>query len=420
MSSITTTLMKLMPARGPEGVACLSKPNPAQILVASIIAAALCGVAYDVWGKPVSESGYLAAPRVRERAFLSAEPNEHTARLWQSWPGKRPVPVVTSDTSGLIWIQSTPGDLSEAERKADEMIRTLENKIEADKQQQASTNREVLPSDLSGPKVSLVELLFRGGALMIPIGFMSLLVVACALERALGLRRSKVLPPGLLRQLAALGARPEGFDPRLAYRLCQLYPSAASNVIRATLLKVGRPQVEVEQALRDAEEREASRLYSNVRWLSLAAGVTPLLGLLGTVWGMIKAFFVTANLPLGVNRATLLADGIYVALVTTFAGLSVAIPAAVLAHLFEGRIQKLFREIDELMLGILPQLERFEGRLRFFGDGFVDEYAAGTFAPPHSSTLPPPPPPVASASRRRADSAPLSARPAEAPPKLEL
>ena len=66
----------------------------------------------------------------------------------------------------------------------------------------------------------------------------------------------------------------------------------------------------------------------------------------------------------GVNKAEQLAGGIYVALVTTFAGLCVAIPGAVLAHYFEGRIQALFREIDELLLGILPQLERYEGKLR--------------------------------------------------------
>ncbi len=254
-------------------------------------------------------------------------------------------------------------------------------------------------------RVPILHLLVRGGYLMIPIGFMSILVVACALERALGLRRSKVLPALLLQQLGALGARPEGFDPRLAYRLCQLYPSAASNVIRSVLLKVGRPQTEVEQALRDAEEREASRLYSNVRWLSLAAGVTPLLGLLGTVWGMIQAFFVTANLPLGVNRAEVLADGIYVALVTTFAGLSVAIPAAVMAHLFEGRIQKLFRELDEVMLGILPQLERFEGRLRLFADGPFAEILGHEIQEP----TPPPPPPVISGVRRRPGPVPEAA-----------
>jgi biopolymer transport protein ExbB len=130
------------------------------------------------------------------------------------------------------------------------------------------------------------------------------------------------------------------------------------------LMRLGRPHGEVEQALRDSCDREAGRLYANVRWLTLAAGIAPLLGLLGTVGGMIQAFFNTANLQPGANRADYLAEGIYQALVTTFAGLSVAIPAAILAHMFEGRIQRLFRELDEYMAKLLPQLERFEGRLR--------------------------------------------------------
>ena len=79
---------------------------------------------------------------------------------------------------------------------------------------------------------------------------------------------------------------------------------------------------------------------------------------------MIQAFFATANLPTGANKAEYLAQGIYVALVTTFAGLAVAIPAAVLAHLFEGRIQKLFRQLDETLSGLLSQMERFEGKLK--------------------------------------------------------
>ena len=75
-------------------------------------------------------------------------------------------------------------------------------------------------------------------------------------------------------------------------------------------------------------------------------------------------FFETANLQPGANRADYLAEGIYKALVTTFAGLSVAIPAAILAHMFEGRIQRLFRDLNERVSQLLPQLERFEGRLR--------------------------------------------------------
>jgi len=221
---------------------------------------------------------------------------------------------------------------------------------------------------LAGPvgsgQINPLELLVKGGYLMIPIGLMSLIVVTFGLERWLGLRRRRVLPPKLMLGIGRLVAEPDGFDPRRAYDLCQLHPSAAGRAIKAMLLKAGRPHAEVERAVRDASQREADRLYTNVRWLSLAAGVAPLLGLLGTVLGMIQAFFATATLPTGANKAEYLAQGIYVALVTTAAGLTVAIPAAVLAHLFEGRIQKLFRQLDETLAGLLSQMERFEGKLK--------------------------------------------------------
>jgi len=213
-------------------------------------------------------------------------------------------------------------------------------------------------------KIDLWELAQRGGSLMIPISIVSLLVVTFGLERMIALRRRRVLPPVLFDGLDRLANQKGGLDPRRAYALCQKHPSTASRVILDMLLRLGRPHAEVERALRDACDREAGRLYANVRWLTLAAGIAPLLGLLGTVGGMIQAFFETANLQPGANRADYLAEGIYKALVTTFAGLSVAIPAAILAHMFEGRIQRLFRELDERIAWLLPQFERFEGRLR--------------------------------------------------------
>jgi biopolymer transport protein ExbB len=121
----------------------------------------------------------------------------------------------------------------------------------------------------------------------------------------------------------------------------------------------------VEHTVAEASEREAERLYANVRWLNLAAAVTPLMGLLGTVWGMIRAFHDTTLLAPGQDRADYLAEGIYVALVTTLAGLCVAIPAAIFSHYFEGRVQALFHQIDELLFNLLPQIERYEGRVRF-------------------------------------------------------
>jgi len=233
----------------------------------------------------------------------------------------------------------------------------------------------------AGTRINVWELYLAGGVLMIPITFMSLLTVAISLERLLGLRRRKVLAPRLLRQLRHLAAEPEGLDPRQAFWFCQHDSSTAGRVIRAMLLKVGRPLPEIEHARAEASEREAAKLYNNVRWLNLCASVAPLVGLLGTVQGMIQAFFVTAHLPVGVNRGESLAQGIYVALVTTFGGLVVAIPAAILAHLFEGRIQRLLRELEEMLVGLLPQFERLEGKVRVGGKDPLNEYRLETVLP---------------------------------------
>lgn len=216
--------------------------------------------------------------------------------------------------------------------------------------------------------LNLFKLIFSGGWLMtatvLPILVMSLIVAVFGIERLLALRKRKVIPPQLVRALGEASGGEGGLNPRQAYKVCQQYPSAAASVIKAALLKVGRPHAELEHTVKDACEREAGRLYANVRPLSLAAAVSPLLGLLGTVIGMIMAFFETASGNITGSKATALAEGIYTALVTTFLGLVVAIPAAILAHWFEGRIQARFREIDELLLGMLPQLERYEGKLR--------------------------------------------------------
>ncbi len=207
------------------------------------------------------------------------------------------------------------------------------------------------------------ELFLAGGFLMWPIVAMSVIVVAFGIERAWALRRSRFTPRSLARALASLSS--DGpFDPRRVYRACSKHPSVLANVIKAMLEKIGRPLPEIEHAVDAVKEREASRLYSNIRPISLAVSVTPLLGLLGTVQGMILAFYTTANLEVGADRATELAQGIYVALITTFAGLSVAIPASIIAHFLEGRILAGFRRVDSIIAGMLPQLERYENKGR--------------------------------------------------------
>jgi biopolymer transport protein ExbB len=219
------------------------------------------------------------------------------------------------------------------------------------------------PSGADPEEKSLWDLYVAGGIFMYPITLLSIVALAFAVERAFALRRSKVIPPELVEGFGDMSSE-GGFDPRKAYRLCQQYPSQAANVIRAMLLKVGRPHSEVEQAVSEASDREATKLYSNIRPIALTVTIAPLLGLLGTVQGMIIAFRDTASLPAGVNKADFLAEGIYTALITTFGGLIVAIPCACIVHYFEGRIMARFREIDELLFNLLPQVERYEGKLR--------------------------------------------------------
>jgi biopolymer transport protein ExbB len=271
---------------------------------------------------------------------------------------------------------------------------------------------EVVDSDAESQGIRVFELARDGGIFMYPIYLLSLVAVGVIIERTFALRTRRVLPPALVADLGKLGDNPGGFDPKRAYRSCQANPSAAANVIRSMLLKVGRPHSEVETTVQQASEREANRLYGNVRWLNLCSTLAPLIGLLGTVQGMIIAFHRTTVMPIGANKAVELANGIYTALVTTFGGLCVAIPAAFAAHYFEGKIQALFLDLDEMLFNLLPQIERYEGRVRFQGESQIDAppmpLPPGSIAAPPASLTPP------------AVSPPAVSPPAVSPPAVSI
>ena len=195
---------------------------------------------------------------------------------------------------------------------------------------------------------TLFELLERGGPVMYPIYLCSFLMVAFAIERAVSLRRSKILPPGFILGLRSLiGVRPIDRGKILTY--CQAHPSSIARIFQAAIRRLHRPLPEIEKTIEDAGAREVRTLRRNCRVLSAIAYIAPLLGLLGTVNGMIMCFSqVSTGEALG--RAERLAEGIYQALVTTAAGLTVAIPAAALYLMFMAKIEKLISEMDDLSL----------------------------------------------------------------------
>jgi len=126
--------------------------------------------------------------------------------------------------------------------------------------------------------INFLTLLTRGGWFMLPLLVLSILVVTIGLERFLALRREKIFPPELVDEISMLSGVKGGLDPRSVYQLCHLYPSSATYVLRTMLMKVGRPQSEMENAVSESEQREATRLATMTSWLTLAAAIAPLVG----------------------------------------------------------------------------------------------------------------------------------------------
>lgn len=196
------------------------------------------------------------------------------------------------------------------------------------------------------PSKNLWQIIFAGGVLMLPIGFCSVLTSIFMFERLLTLRRGRVVPgPFVKRFLHQL--REGQLDRERALRLCEENGSPVATVFGAAIRKWGRPAVEVEQAVLDEGERTVNSLRRYLRVFNGVATISPLLGLLGTVFGMIRAFNeISSSNAMG--RPELLAGGISEALITTAAGLTVAIPALSLYLYFVSRVDQLIIEIDAL------------------------------------------------------------------------
>lgn len=237
--------------------------------------------------------------------------------------------------------------------------------------------------------IDMLSLITSGGRFMIPIGLMSLLVVTLAVERMLNLRRGKVIPKRLVRGLRELNEPVSKFHPPAAYELCLDHPSPTATVVASMALRTGQPLGEIERTASETIQREADHYAAPIRWLNLAAAATPLMGLLGTVWGMIVAFHESTSLSADRSRSEQLSEGIYTALVTTMAGLAVAIPAAILAQYLENRVAKLFHEMEEFAFELAPGLARFVGHRRLDPSGAlvpIENLATGETPPPPPTT----------------------------------
>ena len=181
-----------------------------------------------------------------------------------------------------------------------------------------------------------------GGWLMLPILICSIVALAIVLERLWSLRESQVLPPDLLSNTRHLMV-----SDRLTedYLRALQYSSPLGYIIAAALLKRHKPQDELKSMLEDAGRHIAHQLNQHLNALATVAAVTPLLGLLGTVVGMISVF--TTITLVGVGNPGELAGGISQALITTAAGLSVAIPTLMMHRFLRSKVDSLILALEQ-------------------------------------------------------------------------
>lgn len=222
----------------------------------------------------------------------------------------------------------------------------------SDSQVDSTLEPESSSQVISGTR-RLTDIVKSGGPLMIPIGICSFILVVFIFERFIGLRRGRIIPgPFTKRFLEQL--RDGDLDRETALQLCERDKSPMANVFKAGVLKWGRSAVEIEQSVLDEGERSSNHLRKYLRLINGVATVCPLLGLLGTVLGMIHAFDSIATVSSSAtDPKALIATGISQALLTTAAGLSVAIPALIAYIFFCSRVDKHVMEIDELGMKVV-------------------------------------------------------------------
>lgn len=197
----------------------------------------------------------------------------------------------------------------------------------------------------------MLEIVVAGGWVMLPILLCSTIALGIILERAWTLRKKSVMPPEVVEQVWRW-ARQRELDSRHIDALRAGSP--LGRVLAAALASRNRPREIMKEHVEDTGRHVVHDLERFLNSLGTIAGVTPLLGLLGTVLGMIQVF--STILTEGVGDATRLAGGISEALVTTAAGLTVAIPAYMFYRYFRGRVAELVVRMEEQAIALIEAL----------------------------------------------------------------
>jgi len=202
----------------------------------------------------------------------------------------------------------------------------------------------------------LLGFFLKGGVIMWPILACSIIALGIIMERFYNFHRVKLDLSEFLSRIEDL-LKEEKLEEVL--RLCQRTGGPLAGICALTLKSYKLPAERKEEILSQFSSREVRKMGKNLRTLGIIGHISPLLGLFGTVVGMIKTFMVVENIG-GAMDSKVLAGGIWEALLTTAAGLTVAIPALIVYHYLEGKLEDLSSEMREMVFEVEELLRKGE------------------------------------------------------------
>src|SRR5919108_196769 len=199
----------------------------------------------------------------------------------------------------------------------------------------------------------MFEFVIKGGLVMVPLLLCSVISLSIIVERGLSLRRNRILKYDVLQRIEELLR-----DRKIpeASTLCKRYPSSMTRILLAAILNHDKSRQEIKEIIEDAGRQEVPVLERYLTILGTIASISVLLGLLGTVSGMIRTFNAIAALGYGHPEA--LAGGISEALVATATGLAIAIPTLIMYNFFTSKVDSLVIEMEKNSLRLLSILKR--------------------------------------------------------------
>lgn len=190
--------------------------------------------------------------------------------------------------------------------------------------------------------LSFWELAMKGGWIMVPIFILSIIAVYIFVERFFAIRNAMIVDTGLMEQVKA-DIKEGRIDE--AVSKCEEKEGPIAHMLEKGLKRIGRPLTDINAAIENVGKQEVSKLEKGLPTLATASGGAPMIGFLGTVMGMIRAFYDMANAGNNID-VSLLSSGIYTAMVTTVAGLIVGIIAYFAYNFLVARIEKVVAMLE--------------------------------------------------------------------------